>query len=708
MFNRIENRNFIPMANFFDTKIDFLKGVGTQKAALLNLELRIFTYGDLIQYYPFRHEDRSKIARISDLTEDGGAVQLKGQLMSWGMLGEGRSTRLSAQFTDGTGTIELVWFQGAKWVQKNLKLNTTFLVYGKPTMFRDQFNIAHPELELFTETTENKGLQPVYNTTEKLKRSFLDSKAIAKIQATLMPLAHPQLLETLPDELVQQFKFIDKKSAVKQIHFPTSELELAQALARLKFEELFFIQLKLLSQKTLRKREFQGFVFRQIPTLNIFYKHHLPFALTNAQKRVVREIYEDVCTGKQMNRLLQGDVGSGKTMVAFLCMLMALDNDTQACLMAPTEILAEQHYRGLKEYCDLIDIPISKLTGSTKPKDRAVLHEQLAEGTLKIIIGTHALLEDTVQFKLLGLCVVDEQHRFGVAQRAKLWKKNTEVPPHVLVMTATPIPRTLAMTLYGDLDISLIDELPAGRKPIQTIHSFDKDRLRVLGFMKKQVEAGRQVYVVYPLIEESEKSDLKDLQDGYNSITRYFPEYAVSILHGRMKPKDKDFEMMRFVNNETKIMVATTVIEVGVNVPNASVMVIENAERFGLSQLHQLRGRVGRGAEQSYCILMSTFKLSKESKVRLETMVRTNNGFEIADVDLKLRGPGDMSGTQQSGVLDLLLADLSQDAEILKHAREAAKSILETDPNLELEENKNIRQHIASLKKTSLNWSRIS
>ncbi len=696
------------MANFFDTKIDFLKGVGVQKAALLNLELRIFTYGDLIQYYPFRHEDRSKITPICDISEDSVSVQIKGQLMSWGMLGEGRSTRLSAQFTDGTGTIELVWFQGAKWVQKNLKLNTTFLVYGKPTMFRDQFNIAHPEMEIFTETTENKGLQPVYNTTEKLKRSFLDSKAIAKIQATLMPLAYPQLQETLPDGLIQQFKFIDKKSAVKQIHFPASERELAQAMARLKFEELFFIQLKLLSQKTLHKKQFQGFIFRQIPTLNHFYKHHLPFALTNAQKRVVREIYEDVCTGKQMNRLLQGDVGSGKTMVAFLCMLMALDNDTQACLMAPTEILAEQHYRGLKEYCDLIDIPIAKLTGSTKPKERAILHEALKEGTLKIIIGTHALLEDTVQFKLLGLCVVDEQHRFGVAQRAKLWKKNTEVPPHVLVMTATPIPRTLAMTLYGDLDISVIDELPAGRKPIQTIHSFDKDRLRVLGFMKKQIEAGRQVYVVYPLIEESEKSDLKDLQDGYNSITRYFPEYAVSILHGRMKPKDKDFEMMRFVNNETKIMVATTVIEVGVNVPNASVMVIENAERFGLSQLHQLRGRVGRGAEQSYCILMSTFKLSKESKVRLETMVRTNNGFEIADVDLKLRGPGDMSGTQQSGVLDLLLADLSQDAEILKHAREAAKLILETDPNLELEANKNIRQHIASLKKTSLNWSRIS
>lgn len=696
------------MGNFFDTKIEFLKGVGSQKASLLNLELKIFTYGDLIQYYPFRHEDRSKITRIVDLSEENSTVQLKGKLLQWGMLGEGRSTRLSAQFTDGSGTIELVWFQGAKWVQKNLKLNTNYLIYGKPAMFRDQFNIAHPELEIWVEGTETKGLQPVYHTTEKLKRCFLDSKSISKIQAVLMPLCYPHLLETLPSNIIEKFKFIDKKTAVKQIHFPATSQELAQAKARLKFEELFYIQLNLLSQKTLRKNEFRGLVLKQIPTLNIFYKNHLPFALTEAQKRVVREIYQDMCTGKQMNRLLQGDVGSGKTMVAFLCMLMALDNDSQACLMAPTEILAEQHYRGLKEYGDLINIPIAKLTGSTKLKDRKIIHEQLLDGTLKIIIGTHALLEDPVQFKLLGLCVVDEQHRFGVEQRAKLWKKNTDIAPHVLVMTATPIPRTLAMTLFGDLDISIIDELPVGRKPIQTIHSFDKDRLRVFGFLRKQIEAGRQAYIVYPLIEESEKSDLKDLEDGYNSITRYFPEYGVSILHGRMKSKDKDFEMMRFVKNETKIMVATTVIEVGVNVPNASVMVIENAERFGLSQLHQLRGRVGRGAEQSYCILMSSFKLSKESKIRLETMVRTNNGFEIADVDLKLRGPGDMSGTQQSGVLDLLLADLSQDAEILKHAREAAQKIMNDDPNIEREENKNIQQHIASLKKSSVNWSRIS
>lgn len=696
------------MANFFDTKIEYLKGVGPQKAKLLNLELKLFTYGDLIQYYPFRHEDRSQILHINAITEEYATVQLKGKLLGWGMIGEGRSSRLSAQFGDGTGVIELVWFQGAKWVEKKLKLNTEYLVYGKPALFRDQFNIAHAEIEPFTEASENKGLQPLYNTTEKLKRTFLDSKAISKIQAVLLPIAYPQIPETLPERIIQQYKFISKRDALKQLHFPANAHELAQAMARLKFEELFFIQLKLLNQKSLLKKQYRGFVFRHIPTLNIFYKNYLPFELTTAQKRVVREIYQDMTTGKQMNRLLQGDVGSGKTMVAFLCILMALDNETQTCLMAPTEILAEQHYRGLKEYCDLMNISIAKLTGSTKKSARVVIHEQLLSGELKLIIGTHALLEDPVQFKLLGLCVVDEQHRFGVAQRAKLWRKNTEIPPHILVMTATPIPRTLAMTLYGDLDISIIDELPIGRKPIQTIHSYDKDRLKVFGFLRKQIEAGRQIYMVYPLIEESEKSDLKDLEDGFNSITRYFPEYAVSILHGRMKPKDKVFEMMRFVNNETQIMVATTVIEVGVNVPNASVMVIENAERFGLSQLHQLRGRVGRGAEQSYCILMTTFKLGKDSKLRIETMVRTTNGFEIADVDLKLRGPGDMAGTQQSGVLDLLLADLSQDAEILKHARQTAIELLENDPELTTAENSNIQIHISSLKKTTTNWSRIS
>jgi ATP-dependent DNA helicase RecG len=697
------------MTNFFDTNIEFLKGVGPKKASLLNTELRIFTYGDLIQHYPFRHEDRSNIMLINAVTEEhSGGVLLQGKLTSWGMMGEGRSQRLVATLSDGTGQMELVWFQGAKWVERKLKKDVTYLVYGKPTAFRDQYNIAHAELEEVTGQPTFKGLLPIYNTTEKLKKNFLDSKAIARLQWTLISLAYPHISETLPTQTLETYRFISKRDALSKLHFPADELELQKAKARLKFEELFFIQLKLLSQKAQHKKQFKGLIFKEIPSLNLFYKNHLPFDLTGAQKRVVREIYHDMCSGKQMNRLLQGDVGSGKTMVAFLCMLMAVDNDAQACLVAPTEILAEQHYRGLKEYCDLLQIPIAKLTGSSKKSERAIIHKTLLDGSLKILVGTHAILEEIVAFKLLGLCVVDEQHRFGVEQRARLWQKNKHIPPHILVMTATPIPRTLAMTLYGDLDISVLDEMPVGRKPIQTIHSYDKDRLKVFGFIKKQIQLGGQIYIVYPLIEESEKSDLKDLHDGYESISRAFPEYAISIVHGRMKAKDKEYEMMRFVKNETSIMVATTVIEVGVNVSNASVMVIENAERFGLSQLHQLRGRVGRGADQSYCILMTTHKLSKDSKVRIKTMVETNNGFIIADVDLKLRGPGDLTGTQQSGVLDLLLADLSQDAEILKHARRQAMQILEEDPDLSKPDHSNILRHIQSLKKQTHNWSRIS
>lgn len=492
------------------------------------------------------------------------------------------------------------------------------------------------------------------------------------------------------------------------VHFPTDQKALMKALARLKFEELFFIQLKLFRQKHQRRSEFQGQIFKEIPSVTEFYTNHLPFELTNAQKRVIKEIRKDLNSGKQMNRLLQGDVGSGKTIVGFILMLMAIDNGAQSCIMAPTEILAEQHYQGLKEWSDILNIPIAILTGSTKKKDRAVIHENLLSGELKLIVGTHALLEDIVQFKNLGLCIIDEQHRFGVAQRAKLWGKNKTLRPHILVMTATPIPRTLAMTLYGDLDVSVIDELPAGRKPIETIHMYDSSRLRAFGFMREQIQKGRQVYIVYPLIEESEKLDLKNLTDGYESISRAFPEYHLSLVHGRMKPQDKDFEMKRFVKGETHIMVATTVIEVGVNVPNATVMVIENAERFGLSQLHQLRGRVGRGADQSYCLLLSSFKLSKESRIRLDTMVRTNNGFEIADVDLKLRGPGDLSGTQQSGVLDLLISDLAKDSKVLTEARLAAEELLDHDPNLDQLENAPIKKHIASLRKTAVNWSRIS
>lgn len=698
------------MSNFFQSKIEFLKGIGPQKAALLNTELRLFTFGDLIQYYPFRYDDRSEFLKIADINEELNSVQLKGQIKSIALVGGGKAKRLVADFRDETGSIELVWFQGIKWVSKAIATNVDYVVFGKPSLYGRKFNIAHPEVEPLTPSSTSKGLQPVYNTTEKLKSGFLDSRGIAKLQQKLVESALPHIKETLPDNLISKFRLISKKEAVANIHFPSNSNMLLKAQQRLKFEELFYIQLKLLRQKNQRKAEFRGLVFKNTASLNLFYNNHLPFDLTDAQKRVIREIYKDMCSGKQMNRLLQGDVGSGKTIVAFICMLIAIDNEAQACLMAPTEILADQHYRGLKEFADLMGISIGKLTGSSKTSERRVIHEGLESGELKIIIGTHALLEDVVKFKNLGLCVIDEQHRFGVAQRAKLWKKNAEVHPHVLVMTATPIPRTLAMTLYGELDISVIDQLPSGRKPIRTEHRFEKDRLVVFGFMKKEIELGRQVYVVYPLIEESETMDFKNLMEGFEAIERAFPQYkgAVSIVHGKMKADAKDYEMARFVKGETKIMVATTVIEVGVNVPNASVMVVENAERFGLSQLHQLRGRVGRGAEQSYCILMTGVKLGKESRMRMETLVRTNNGFEIADVDLKMRGPGDLAGTQQSGVLDLLISDLSHDALILTKAREAAIEILEQDPELTKPENRNIKTHIDSLNKHTVNWSRIS
>ncbi|MFL5730262.1 MAG: ATP-dependent DNA helicase RecG [Cytophagaceae bacterium] len=693
--------------NFFETKIEFLKGIGPQKASLLNTELRIFTYGDLIQLYPFRYEDRSRYHKISEITEDFPFVQLRGYVKNIS-LAQGRVKRLVASFHDGSGMVDLVWFQGIKWAADKIKPGIEYVVYGKPALYGHRFSIAHPEIEPFVPAALEKGLQPVYNTTEKLRGKYLDSKGISNVMRKLLETAGNHIQETLPAPLVQKFRMVSKKEALLDVHFPRNEATLDKARKRLKFEELFYVQLKLLHQKSVRRTEYRGQIFKNIPTLNDFYKNHLPFDLTEAQKRVIREIYKDMCTGKQMNRLLQGDVGSGKTIVGFITMLMAIDNGAQTCLMAPTEILADQHYQGLKTFADKLNIGIAKLTGSTKTAERKIIHEGLKSGELSIIIGTHALLEDIVQFHNLGICIIDEQHRFGVAQRAKLWKKNQEVHPHVLVMTATPIPRTLAMTLYGDLDISIIDELPAGRKPIKTIHQYDKDRLKVFGFIRQQIQEGRQVYIVYPLIEESEKMDFKDLMDGYESISRAFPEIPISILHGRMKSADKDFEMARFVKGETKIMVATTVIEVGVNVPNASVMVIESAERFGLSQLHQLRGRVGRGADQSYCIMMTDVKLGKETRTRLETMVRTNNGFEIADVDLRLRGPGDLAGTQQSGVLDLLIADLAQDALILQHARDAAMEILETDPQMEKPENHAIKKHIASLKNNTVNWSRIS
>lgn len=694
---------------FFETRIEYLKGVGPARAALLNTELGIFTYADLVQHYPFRYEDRTRFHEIKELAEEMPAAQLKGRLRFWEVVGEGPKTRLVGTFTDGTGTMDLVWFQGISWLEKNLRRDGEYVVYGKPVAFGGKFSITHPELEVLTPENEAGGhWQPVYNLTERLRKRHVDSKVIARMQRTLLEAALPYIRETLPADLIQKYRLISKRDALWHIHLPANEASLHQAKRRLKFEELFYNQFRLIKQKLIRKTDYAGQIFTRTDLVTQFYKDHLPFDLTNAQKRVIREIFEDMRTGRQMNRLLQGDVGSGKTIVAFIAMLLAVANGAQACLMAPTEILSDQHYQGLKPYAEAMGLRIVELTGSTNKKGRRLIHEGLLDGSIHLIVGTHALLEDPVQFRNLGLCIIDEQHRFGVAQRARLWAKNPTVYPHVLVMTATPIPRTLAMTLYGDLDVSIIDELPAGRKPIKTVHRYDSHRLAVFGFLREEIRKGRQVYIVYPLIEESEKLDFKDLMDGYESVARAFPEYQLSIVHGRMPFRDKDYEMQRFIQRETQILVATTVIEVGVNVPNASVMVVESAERFGLAQLHQLRGRVGRGAEQSYCVLMTDVKLSKETRQRLETMVRTNNGFEIADVDLKLRGPGDLSGTQQSGVVDLIIADLAKDGEILKAARECAQSILDEDPDLVLPQHAPIRDHVESVRADERNWARIS
>ena len=697
------------MANFFDTSIEFLKGVGPQRATLLQKELKLFTYGDLIQQYPFRYEDRTKFYEIKGVSEAMPHVQIKGKILRFEMIGGGRKKRLVAHFEDGTGKLELVWFQGINWILDKIKPGIEYIVFGKPNRFGRTISIAHPEVEPVTISKEKKGfLQPVYPLTEKLRSKYLDNRFLVKLQRELLTMAINHIRETLPDELLEKQRLISKKDALINIHFPKTHQLLAAAQQRLKFEELFYIQLRLIKMKLVRQEKFKGIVFNDVSILTSFYEKHLPFPLTGAQKRVIREIYADMKSGRQMNRLLQGDVGSGKTIVAFICMLLVIGSDAQAALMAPTEILAQQHYANLKKYADLMGLSISLLTGSTKKKARTELHYRLETGELKILIGTHALIEDGVKFNRLGLAVIDEQHRFGVAQRSKLWQKNKNVYPHVLVMTATPIPRTLAMTLYGDLEISVIDELPKGRKPIKTTHQYDSHRLQINEFMRQQIAAGRQIYIVYPLIEESEKLDLKHLMDGYESVARAFPEVPISILHGKMKPDAKEFEMGRFVKGETKIMVATTVIEVGVDVPNASVMIIESAERFGLSQLHQLRGRVGRGADQSYCILVTDYKLSADSKIRLNTMVKTNNGFEIAETDLKLRGPGDLMGTQQSGALDLLIADLSKDGLLLQQARDQATWILEKDPDLQLPQHHVIKTQIESLRKTVVNWSRIS
>jgi len=697
------------MDRYFDTRIEFLKGVGPTKAELLNKELNIFTFGDLLQHYPFRYEDRTKFHSISEIDSSIAYIQLKGRISHIEIVGQGRKKRLVAYLKDDTGEIELVWFKGAQWMIKKLRTGVDYVVFGKPTIFNGKFNIAHPEIDPLTESNDNQAfLQPVYPSTEKLRVRYLDSKGISKLQRNLLTETYRYIRESLSDSIREQYTLMPKNSALANIHFPKDQHELRKAQYRLKFEEFFYLQLRLIKLKLTRIEKFKGQVFDSTDILTDFYTNHLPFELTNAQKKVIREIYRDMKSGKQMNRLIQGDVGSGKTIVSFICMLIVIGKGAQVALMAPTEILADQHYNGLKPFADELGLEIAILKGSTRKKERMIIAEKLENGSLKILIGTHALIEDKVQFNNLGLAIVDEQHRFGVAQRAKLWKKNQDVVPHILVMTATPIPRTLAMTLYGDLDVSIIDELPEGRKEIVTMHKYDSDRLETFGFMRKQIAQGRQVYVVYPLIEESEKLDLKHLTDGYEAIQRAFPEYQVGILHGKMKTDAKEFEMKRFIKNESQILVATTVIEVGVNVPNATVMVIENAERFGLAQLHQLRGRVGRGADQSYCILMTSYKLTKESRQRIHTMVSTNNGFDIAEADLKLRGPGDLMGTQQSGILDLLIADLGKDSKILEIARKAAEQVLQEDPKLEKEENALIKRQVLNQRKSSLNWSRIS
>jgi ATP-dependent DNA helicase RecG len=703
--------------NLLETPIEYLKGVGPQRGDLLRKELSIHKYGDLINLYPNRYIDRTRYYKINQLTNSNSEVQIVGKIIHIKTVEQGKGkSRLVATFVDDTGQMELVWFQGQKWIKESLKLNVVYVIFGKVTQFGATFNMAHPELELLEahKSSLRSAMQPVYPSTEKLTNKGINSRVISKLMQQLFLETQALFSETLPQSILEELKLIPKNAALFNIHFPKSQDLLAKAQFRLKFEELFFIQLQLISKNLIRKHKIKGQPFEKVgDTFTTFYKNHLPFELTNAQKKVLKEIRNDLGSHAQMNRLLQGDVGSGKTIVALMCMLLAKDNGFQSCLMAPTEILATQHYNGLVELLNFevtgLNINIKLLTGSTKTSDRKILHEELENGTLDILIGTHAVLEDKVQFKNLGLAIIDEQHRFGVEQRSKLWKK-APIPPHVLVMTATPIPRTLAMSLYGDLDISVIDELPPGRKPIQTVHRFDSHRLQVWKFLKDEIAKGRQVYIVYPLIQESEKMDFNDLMDGYESISRDFPlpTYSVSMVHGKMKPADKEAEMKRFAEGKTNIMIATTVIEVGVNVPNASVMVIESAERFGLSQLHQLRGRVGRGADQSYCILMTGFKLSEDTKTRLETMVRTNDGFEIAEVDLKLRGPGDIMGTQQSGVLNLQIADLVKDRDILQVARHIAIRVLKEDPSMSKPEHVKMKEVFIELTKKKNIWNYIS
>ena len=698
------------MSDLSTRDIKFLPGVGPKKAELFNKELKIFSFEDLLYYFPYKYIDRSRTYKIKEIDGNMPYIQLRGEILNFETQGEGKGRRLIARFSDGTGIIELVWFKGIKFIIEKYKPGIEYTLFGKPTRFGSKFNIAHPEIDPIDDIIDKApGLQAYYSTTEKMKSHFLNSKAIQKIMYNLWKSINGPLPETLPAQVIARSQVFYLTEAIQNIHFPQSPDLLRKAQFRLKFEELFYLQLNILRFTRQRQKKLGGFRFDHIGDyFNNFYHQCLPFELTNAQKRVLREIRADVGSGKQMNRLLQGDVGSGKTLVALMSMLMAVDNGFQACLMAPTEILASQHYESISELVAPIGIHVELLTGSTRKKERERIHEGLLTGDVNLIIGTHALIEDTVLFSNLGLVVIDEQHRFGVEQRARLWKKNNR-PPHILVMTATPIPRTLAMTVYGDLDVSVIDELPPGRKPIQTIHQYDNKRGALYASIRKQIEMGRQIYIVYPLIQESERSDLKNLENGFKHIQEVFPEFKVCMVHGKMKPAEKDAEMQKFVSGEAHIMVATTVIEVGVNVPNASVMIIENAERFGLSQLHQLRGRVGRGADQSYCILMTSHKLSQETRKRLEIMVRTNDGFEISEADLQLRGPGDMEGTQQSGIaFDLKIANIAKDEQILQLARDIANEILDKDPELSLTENYVLNRQLQKIFTKKINWSLIS
>ena len=694
-----------------DTPIEFLPGVGPKRADTLTAELSIRTVEDLITHYPYKYIDRSKFYTVRECTEDLAYVQLKGRILQFEMKGEGRSRRLVATFADGTGFMELVWFKGWKYVEDKLRVNTDYIIFGKPSKFGEKLNIAHPEVEAYNaqNVEKNSGLQGHYNTSEKMKNRFLNSAGLRKLMYTVFSDRDLHIPENLPDEIIENFKLMPRFEAMRQVHFPQNFDLLRRAHARLKFEELFYIQLSIMRQSKLREMKYQGFVFDKVGEyFNRFYREYLPFELTDAQKRVIREIRTDMNTGKQMNRLLQGDVGSGKTMVALMTCLIALDNGYQACIMAPTEILATQHYQSISEQVKGLGVTVKLLTGSTRKKEREEIDAGLRDGTLQIVIGTHALIEDTVQFQNLGYVVIDEQHRFGVAQRAKLWTKNVR-PPHVLVMTATPIPRTLAMTIYGDLEVSVIDQLPPGRKPIATYHYFENKRDGLYGFLRREIQKGRQVYVVYPLIQESEKLDMKNLEQGYQQLAEAFPEYRRVMVHGKMKPADKDAAMQLFASGEAQIMVATTVIEVGVNVPNASVMVIESAERFGLSQLHQLRGRVGRGADQSYCILMSKYELASDTRKRLQIMCDSTDGFVIAEADLNIRGPGDIDGLQQSGLpFDLKIANLATDGRLLQTARAVAKELLERDPELTAPNHAILIRQLSRLQRGNINWGAIS